>query len=490
MQLKDLLNGIEIVDTNIDLNIICSKISSDSRKTIKNGIFVAIRGTIEDGNQYINDALKNGVIAVVTDSETICNEKIPFILVNDSRNALAKMWSNYYHNPTQRMKIIAVTGTNGKTTSAYLIYNILKASKKSCALISTIDVLINDEKIEIGGGSEITGKKSAMTTPDPEILYDLFDKMRTKKIEYVVMEASSHALEQNKLSGCNIEIGIFTNLSHDHLDFHKDMSSYFSAKEKLFKVCKLGIVNVDDKYGQILTNRYRGRIITYSCKDTADLYVIESKKSGYGNKFTICNGNNQILIESRLVGGFNIYNCLCAILCADSLGLPMKYIKNGIKNTKCIKGRLEKYKKRRIYIDYAHTPEAMECVINEIRGIYPKNKLIVVFGCGGDRDKEKRPKMGRIATEKADLTIITSDNSRSENQQEIFADILKGIDKDSNYHLIEDREKAIKCGVDAMKRNGVLLLLGKGHETYQIDKKGKNSFDERLILDKILKHDK
>lgn len=487
MQLKDLLNGVEIINTNVELNSEYSNISSDSRRTIRNGVFVAIKGTITDGNKYIKNALKNGVIAIITDDAKSCDENIPYVLVFDSRKALAKMWSNYYCNPTEKMKLIAVTGTNGKTTSSYLIYNILKASKKSCALISTIEILINDEKVEIGGGSEIVGKNSAMTTPDPEILYGLFDKMRKKNIEYVVMEASSHALEQNKLSGCEIEIGIFTNLSHDHLDFHKDMNCYFSAKEKLFKMCKLGIVNADDKFGQILINRYRGRIITYSFKNKADLYVVESKKSGYGNQFTICNDNKQYIIESRLRGEFNVYNCLCAILCADSLGISMKYIKNGIKNTKCVKGRLEKYKKRCIYIDYAHTPEAMECVIKEIRKIYPKKRLIVVFGCGGERDKEKRPKMGKIATEMADITIITSDNSRNEGQKEIFADILKGVSEDSNYQLIEDREMAIKRGVEAMKRNGVLLLLGKGHETYQIDKTGKNPFDERVILDKIFK---
>ena len=470
----------------MNLDVECSEISSDSRKTVKNGVFVAIKGTCVDGNSYVNNALKNGALAVVTDEKSSCTELVPYVLVNDARMALSLMWSNYYLNPTKEMKLIAITGTNGKTTSAYLIYSILKESKKSCGLISTIEVLINNERIETGGGSEVVGKHSAMTTPDPEILYGLLDRMKRSKVEYVVMEASSHALEQNKLSGCDIEIGIFTNLSHEHLDFHKDMDSYFSAKEKLFKKCKLCIVNIDDEYGKILSSRYKGRTLSYSCEGKPDMYATNTKKTGFGNKFTINYKNERYNIETKLIGGFNIYNCLCAILCADSLGIPKKCIRDGIKNTKGVKGRLERYKKRCIYIDYAHTPEAMECVIKEIREIYPKKRLIVVFGCGGERDRSKRSKMGQIATETADFTIITSDNSRTESPKQIFTDILNEV-KNNRYKVIEDREKAIKFGVDSMKRNGVLLLLGKGHETYQIDSTGKKSFDEREVLDKIFK---
>ena len=487
MNLEILFNSIKILAKNIDFDIEFTEISADSRKIVKNGVFVAIKGTCQDGNEHIDEAISKGAIAIVTDEINKCTKDIPYVLVQDARSALSLMWSNYYSNPSEDLKIIAITGTNGKTTTAYLIYNILKKAKKHCALISTVEILIDDKRIEIEGGCEITNKIASMTTPDPKYLHYLLNEMRKNKVEFVVMEASSHALEQNRLEGCKIEIGIFTNISHDHLDYHKDMESYFLAKEKLFKVCKLGIINYDDDYGKILVSRYRGRSLAYSCIDKADIYVTNVKKNGYGSKFLVNSKTESYNVETKLIGSFNIYNCLCAIICANSLGIERKYIKDGIKNTKRVTGRLEKYNKKCIFIDYAHTPEAMKLVLREIRSLYPRKKLIALFGCGGDRDREKRSKMGEIATEMADFAIITSDNSRNESTSKIISDIVACINEKKNFVIIEDREKAIRFGVKTMKRTGVLILLGKGHETYQISENGKTHFDERVILDRIFK---
>ncbi len=482
MQLKKLLNSIEILDTSIDFDTEIGKITSDSRKIEKNDIFVAIQGNQRDGNDYIENALLNGASVIITDKKDICKPQIPYILVESSRSALSRLLSAFYGNPTKETKIIAITGTNGKTSTAYFLYSILRTAGKRVGLVSTIECLINDKRLDLGGGSEVIDKHSAMTTPDPEKLYYIFNIMKENEIEYIIIEASSHALSQSKLDGTHVDIGIFTNLSSEHLDYHKDIEGYFEAKEKLFRKCKIGIVNIDDKYGKILQNRYKSKILAFSYKEKADYYVNNCVFGANKSSFHLESNKGEVLINTNILGEFSVYNSSLACACAKELGILDEYIIKGIENIKNIKGRLEKYRDKNIYIDYAHTPKATESILKTIKNIEKNKALIVLFGCGGDRDKGKREVIGKICSQYADALIITSDNPRSEEPISIIKDILKGIDKNKTHMIIPNRKDAIIYASKLVNENSVLVLLGKGHEAYEIDKNGKHYFDEREVL--------
>lgn len=490
MKLKQLLIDVNILDLNVNLDIEIVKITSDSRKIEDNNAFVAIQGENRDGNLYINDALKNGANLIITDKKEACKIDIPYILVENARSTLSIMMSNYYNNPTKNMKVIGVTGTNGKTSTAYFLYEILKAANKRVGLISTIECRINDELIDLDGGSEVVDIHSAMTTPDAEKLYYILNIMKKNEIEYVIIEASSHALKQSKLDGTHIDFGIFTNLSSEHQDYHKNMQDYFESKEILFEKSKSGIVNVDDKYGKILFDKYRNKLFSYSCNQIADYYtenvVLEADKS----KFLLKSKEESIVIETSILGEFSVYNCSLAISCAKLLDIENKAIINGIKNLKRIKGRLERYKNKNIYIDYAHTPKATKMVLKSIKSIHKNKLLIALFGCGGDRDKTKRAEIGKICSKYADILIITSDNARNEEPISIIKDIVKGVDKNRTHMIIPNRKDAIFYATKLVNNNSVLVLLGKGHETYEINKNGKHFFDEREVLNEAFSNGK
>ncbi|MBQ8545781.1 MAG: UDP-N-acetylmuramoyl-L-alanyl-D-glutamate--2,6-diaminopimelate ligase [Clostridia bacterium] len=486
MKLKDLLKSVKIIDTNMNLDIVIERIASDSRKIGKKDVFVAIHGESKDGNDFIFDALEKGAFAVITDKK--CESKdIPYILVENARGTLARMWSNFYDNPTKNMKIISITGTNGKSSTAEFLYSILKASGKRCGLISTIRCLINNEELDIGGGSEVSDKYSAMTTPDPEILYYIFKLMKEKNVEYVVLETSSHALKQRKLDGLDILIGAFTNLSHEHLDYHKSMDDYCKAKELLLEKSEKCIINIDDCYGKFLYSKYLHKAYSVSCMQKSDFYANGIYCDEKGCKFTFGFNNDNLCIKTKICGNFAVYNALMAISIAKMVGIDNKSIENGILSVEAIKGRLEKYRDKSIYIDYAHTPYATKLVLESIKKIEKNKKIIVLFGCGGDRDKEKRSEIGKICSAYADVLIITSDNSRGEEPMAIIRDILSGVDKSKMHLIIPSRKQAILYGANMLKEDNVLLLLGKGHENYEIDKNGKHFFDERLILDEAFK---
>lgn len=482
MKLISIMKLVEILDSNVDFDAEIKNITSDSRKISDNDIFVAIKGTKRDGNMHINEAIKNGASAIITENKDFCNENIPYILVENARSSLSLMLSAFYDNPTKGKKVIAITGTNGKTSTACVLYNILKEANKSVGLVSTIECLINGEKVDFGGGSEVVDISSAMTTPDPEKLYYLFNKMKEKNAEYIIIEASSHALDQKKLLGTHIDIGIFTNLSSEHMDYHNDMESYFKAKEELFKMCSLGIINIDDKYGKTLYDRYKYKAISFSCIEKADYFALNSIISSDKTKYNLKNSNDVITIETKLLGEFSVYNTALACIAAMRLGIQYENIINAASKIRNIKGRVEKYKDKNIYIDYAHTPKATEEVLKIIKRIEKNKKIIALFGCGGDRDKEKRERIGRICSKYADILIITSDNSRNEDPISIIKDILKGVDKNKAHIIIPNRKNAILYAVKILKEDYALVLLGKGHELYEIDKNGKHHFDEREIL--------
>ena len=483
MTLEKLLNKINIFDSNVDFYMEIASIVSDHRK-IKNGdIFVAIRGEQRDGNEYIKEAINIGAIAILTDKKQICEKNIPYIFVENARKALSIIWSNYYNNPSNDIITVAITGTNGKTSSAYFLYNILRCANISSGLISTVECVINDEKLELDSLSSVIDIPSSMTTPDPEILFYIYNKMKEKGVEMVVIEASSHALEQNRLEGIDILIGGFTNLSLDHLDYHGTFDAYKKAKEKLMAKSGVQIVNLDDEYGKALKEKYN--CIGYSATQIADFYAENIVETEKGCFYDLLYGKKRIRVESSIIGSYTVYNSMLACACALCLGIDEKDVISGIKNTKFIKGRLEKYRDKNIFIDYAHTPDAMEKVITSVRQVYKDKKIIVIFGCGGNRDREKRGEMGRIASSLADLTIITSDNSRNEAANEIIADIVRGVCENKSFLVIPKRADAIKFATKLLNERYVLLLLGKGHEEYEIDKNGKSRFSEKEILDEV-----
>lgn len=485
MKLYELIKKDEILLSNSNLCTEITEISTDSRKVIKNSAFVAIKGEFRNGNDYINEAIKNGASVVITENEEM-PKNVPFVLVKNARSIVAKMYARFYNLPDKSIKVIAITGTNGKSTTSYFIYNILRCAKNSVGLISTVECLINDEVVEMGGGGAVLDKTAAMTTPDPEKLYYLMNEMKKRQVKYIVLETSSHALEQCRLDGINIDIGVFTNLSSEHLDYHGTMENYFFSKELLFKKACAGVVNTDDAYGKRIFESNKN-IYSFSTKEKTDFFASKIKYEGDYLSFVFENGE-KTEIQTAMIGAYNVYNASLACAVANLLSIPSEKIKEGILKTR-VKGRLERFSDN-IYIDYAHTPKATELALGAVREKENGKKIIALFGCGGDRDRTKRAEIGRIASRLANMLIITSDNSRNEDPTEIIKDILKGVDRQVMHMIIPNRRDAIIYATRILKENDVLILLGKGHETYEIDKMGKHFFDERVILSEVLGNDK
>ena len=482
MKLYELLKDVKIKCLNVDLNSDVNGISSDSRNVSKGDVFVAIKGNKRNGNDYIESAINQGAVAVVS-QENSQFLGVPFIKVENDREALAKIWNSYYGYPTKNMKVIAFTGTNGKTSCVHLLKSILKSANKKYGIISTIGSEINGERINFSGGSEISDIPSSMTTPDPKYLYELLYIMKNQNVEYVVMEASSHALEQCKLAGMDIYIGAFTNLSSEHLDYHETMENYFKSKKKLFELCKYGVVNIDNVYGLELKNSII-KVKTVSMKQKSDFYGENLVINSNGCEFTFNHLCKSFRITSKLIGNFVPENIILSAACASMLGISSECISDGIFNLEYIDGRMEKIAEN-IFIDYAHTPEAFENVLASIKSQFNK-RIIVLFGCGGNRDKSKRAKMGEIASKFANEVIITADNSRDEKTLDIIKDIFSGIEKGKTCYMISDRKDAIKFAIKRLNSDSILLLLGKGHEKYEINNNGMQYFNEKEIVKEAL----
>ena len=485
MILYDLIKTVKIKCSKVNLNTEIKGIASDSRKIKSGYAFVAINGDKRDGNDYIEEAIKNGASVIVTDNKNLyCN--FPTVHVENARESLSLMWNEYYENPTKNMKIIAITGTNGKTSCAYLLYSILRKARKKCGLISTIECLINDKNHKIEKKGAVSDIYAEMTTPDPEVLYSIFNVMKNDGVEYVVMEASSHSISQKRLAGVEIYLSAFTNLSREHLDYHKNMENYYNSKKELLANSQIGIVNIDDEFGKKLINEIP-RLYTSSTKTKADFCAENIEFSNTGCSFLAKSKDNTIEIVSNLLGNFVPENIMIAFALANLLEIPYDSIKEGILSCNQIKGRMEMIENS-IIIDYAHTEEAMKNTILSIKKHNPHKLITVVFGCGGDRDKSKRSQMGRIASDYCDKIILTSDNSRSEKTEDIINEIKSGISSQAECYVIEDRKKAIEFAVKTKQENEILLLLGKGHENYEINRNGKSYFNEREIVKEALKN--
>jgi len=481
MNLVNVLKGIdyEVIQGKIDVGI--NKINYDSRNVNDFDIFVCIKGYSTDGHKYVDKAIENGAkVIVIQDEIEIKDDKITIIKCFDTRKALALMGANYYDNPSSKMKIIGITGTNGKTTTAFMIKDILEENNKKVGLIGTIANYIGSEKIH-----------TERTTPESLELQELFFEMVNKGVEYCVMEVSSHSLELDRVYGVKFEVGIFTNLTRDHLDFHKTFENYYKAKFKLFDRSRIKIINTDDNYGKQVINDLKelkaDNVYSFSLKEKSDFKTFDEEMGSRDIKFKVDIENNEQFILN-IPGEYNIYNALGAILTCFKLGMPIENIKDGIEKA-IVPGRCERVANEynlpyEIIIDYAHTPDGLENILKTTKA-FTKGKLISIFGCGGDRDKVKRPQMGKISIDIADMTIITSDNPRSEEPMDIIKDIEVGLSK-GKYMVIENRKKAIKKAIDIATEGDVIVIAGKGHETYQILKNETIHFDEREVVKEIL----
>lgn len=467
MKLINVTQGLKY-DGDIDGNIEIKGIAYDSRKVEEGYIFVAIKGFKVDGHDFVDQAIKKGAALIVVEREIDLN--IKFIKVENSRISLALISKNYYENPTQSINLIGVTGTNGKTSITYIVRDMLTSMNFESGLIGTIQNCIGNEIVETNS-----------TTPESLELNELFSKMKSKNIEHAVMEVSSHALSLSRVHGLDFDIATFTNLTQDHLDYHENMDNYFNEKRKLFETAKKTLINIDDEYGEKLYNEYKEKSYSYSINKDADFNGNSIEMSSAGTSFVLTYQNRRHLISTPFYGDIYVLNVIAAIGSLVALGLDIDDVVKATQSIKPVLGRLEQVQNDlgiNILVDYAHTPDALNNVLT-IGKSFTEGRLISVFGCGGDRDKTKRPKMGRISEEIADFTIITSDNPRTEDPELIIKDILAGIQENSNrYTVISDRKIAIEKSIEIAKPGDTIIIAGKGHETYQIIGTVKNHFSD------------
>ncbi len=473
MKLRDMLNGMKILSSACDYDAEVGGIECDSRKVMAGSVFVAIRGFETDGNKYTDAALKAGAVAVITDDRNTECEKS--IVVEDARIALAEAARNFYGNPLKGMKVIGVTGTNGKTTVTHLIKKGLEHTGAVCGLIGTNRNMIGDKSLE-----------TERTTPESYELWKLFREMRDAGCTHVIMEVSSHSIALSRVHGIKFDVGVFTNLSQDHLDFHGTMEEYEKVKSEMFKNCEKGVVNYDDDAGKRIIQNNGISFVTYSAVSNSADYVAKNIRYKPSTvEFELVGIDTIGRIEMNIPGKFSVYNGLAAASTLLTLGIPLHEIAAALRALHGVKGRAEVVPTPADYtvmIDYAHSPDGLYNVLSTVKGV-TEGRVIVVFGCGGDRDRTKRPKMGAVAAEKADVVIITSDNPRCEDPDLIISDIVSGVaGVRSDYEVRTDRREAIFHALDIAQKGDIIVLAGKGHETYQEINHIKYHMDEREIV--------
>lgn len=470
MKLKELLKNVVVkndISTFEDLQI--ENISLNAQNKMGNGLFFCFSGK-NDGYKLASVAIQNGAKVIVCEHSFNIDNKVHLVIVNDIREAIAVVSQNFYK--TKDAKVIGITGTNGKTTTSFIIKNILEKAGKRVGVIGTNGIYFQNEFIE-----------ATLTTPDPVDLHHIFSIMMQGKVDYIIMEVSAHAIELKKVLGINFVCKIFTNLSQDHLDYFKTMEHYSSVKESFFTNDDMMVVNIDDTLGQKIANKYE-TAITYGLKNPCDAFCVEINQNCTKYTMNIC--DNVIDISSNLYGLFNVYNTLAGAVCCYFLGVSVDNIKAGIESIKKIDGRFNviEYNERKIIIDFAHTPDGLENVLKTARKI-TDGRLYSLFGCGGNRDKKKRKIMGAISNKYANFTFITSDNPRYENPLNIIDEIAKGFN-DKSFYKVEDRKNAIKMAIMSLKEGDTLLICGKGAENY-IDINGKKiPYSDYEVVKKVL----
>ncbi len=477
MKLSDLLQGLQPLQICADLDMPITHVTSDSRKVQPGGLFVAVAGFAADGNRFIPMAMEKGAAVVVTAKKP--EQDIPYVLVDNDRYALAIIGTNYYGRPAQSMTMIGVTGTNGKTSTTWLLKQVLQKVKGAkVGLIGTMENHIGDEILE-----------TDRTTPESIELQALFARMRDAGCSYAVMEVSSHALELDRVAGIHFDVAAFTNLTEDHLDFHKTMEAYCDAKAILFSRCNKAVANADDPWTSRLLANSTAPVLTTSVQGNGNLRAEHVEMKADGVTFTAVCGDQQAEISVPIPGKFTVYNVLGVLGIALQLGISLEESAKVLKTVAGVKGRVEVVptpgKPYTVLVDYAHTPDGLENVLSSVRD-FCKGRLIAVFGCGGDRDPIKRPIMGEIGVRIADLAIITSDNPRTEDPNAIISDIVKGLGDAKNYKIVENRPKAIHYAMDIAEKDDIIVLAGKGHETYQEIMGVKHHLDEREVVAEYL----
>ncbi len=486
MKLDELIEHLDYKDLINFKNVEISGISYNSKTTKKGDIFVCLTGEYTDGHEYAQNAIENGAAALLVERKVDVDKKIPQVVVSSTRHKIADIADRFYSSPSRGINLIGITGTNGKTTVTHLIQKIFEENNQKCALIGTLGY-------KLSSGGEYRDAKH--TTPQaPELQATLRMIKDVEKIDNVVMEVSSHALEQNRVGGCCFNGAVFTNLTQDHLDYHITMDNYFEAKALLFKGLSEGdfaVINADDEYAERFLNVVPEgvRKYTYGVKKSADVMAKDINFSLNGAEFILVTKDGEFPVNLHMNGMFSVYNVLAAVTAAIAMGIDLKVALKALENVKGVAGRFEVVaKKPLVIVDYAHTPDGLENVLNSAREITPKDgKLICLFGCGGDRDATKRPKMGAIAEKIADKIVITSDNPRSEDPQTIITDIIAGL-KSTNPDKVTvepDRGHAIALLKTLAGNNDVVVIAGKGHEDYQILKDRTIHFDDREEARKV-----
>ena len=482
MILKDILYKVTLNAVVGSTNLSVKHMDFDSRNISEHDVFVAIKGTVSNGHEFIDIAIEQGAIAIVCETlpENI-KQGITYVQVESSSKALAIMASNFYQNPSENLKLVGVTGTNGKTTIASLLYQLFKKAGFKVGLLSTVRIMVDNKAY-----------KATHTTPDSLTINKYLKEMNDKGVAYCFMEVSSHGIHQHRTEGLHFQGGIFTNLSHDHLDYHDTFAEYRDVKKTFFDqlpATAFALVNMDDKNGLIMLQNTKAKKYTYALKGYADYraQILENQLNGLLLKI------NESEVWPRLIGNFNAYNVLAIYATAELLGLEKVETLRMISELESVAGRFQYLisdNKITAIVDYAHTPDALKNVLETINSIRTKNEeLITVFGCGGNRDKTKRPKMGHIASALSSKVIITSDNPRNEAPESIMEDIEKGIEPQNFKKVlsIADRKQAIKTACQMANPNDIILIAGKGHETYQEIKGERFDFDDFKIVKEFLK---
>ena len=471
MKLKDLLKDIPVLETNADMELDIQEIFYDSRKVQPGSLFVAVSGFASDGNRFIPMALSKDAAVVVTAKKP--ESEVPFVLVESDRLALAMLGCNFYGHPAKAMTMVGVTGTNGKTSVTLLLKQVLESCLGArVGLIGTMENQIGSESIP-----------TERTTPESFELQGLFARMRDAGCSHVVMEVSSHAVTLERIGGTHFDVAAFTNLTEDHLDFHKTMDAYCDAKAELFRRCDKAVINADDSYSGRILAAAECPVLTTSAASEAGLMASNLVLESECVRFTALCGEESVAVEVPIPGKFTVYNTLTVLGIARQLGISLVDAAQALKQVHGVKGRIEVVPTPEtpysVLIDYAHTPDGLENVISSVQG-FCKGRVITVFGCGGDRDPIKRPIMGHIGVKLSDIGVITSDNPRTEDPSAIIQDIVAGVKpEDGDYVVVEDRRQAIRYAMDIAQKDDIIILAGKGHETYQEINNVKYHLDER-----------
>lgn len=487
MKLKDLIGNLEVKKVMGDLETEIEDIAYHHENVRPNTLFVAIKGHAADGHRYINEACGKGAVAIVSEEAVELSKGVASIIVTDCRAALARMSAAIFEEPSKKMRLVGITGTNGKTTITYILEAIFREAGMMPGVIGTVEHRIGDRAVF-----------SSNTTPESYELQKLLASMVSSGVSACAMEVSSHSLALERVVGCQFDGAVFTNLTPEHLDFHSEMETYFAAKMRLFrerlvesrKDDVFAAINTDDHFGKRMVREMGYRLYRYSLKGRTEVSAKNVLCDRKGISMTVKTPEGKFDCHSRLLGRFNVHNILAATSAALGVGIELEAIQSGIEKVRFVPGRLQSVKNKRdilAFVDYAHTPDALQNVLTHVREFLKtsKGRLILVFGCGGDRDRAKRPLMGEVAEELADVVFVTSDNPRTEDPEAIIGEILAGMKKRKHEVLI-DRRKAIEAAVQEAQQGDVIVVAGKGHENYQITRAGRRHFDDCEVLQEYL----